>query len=283
MTARPEEPIKGGRRAGRPRLSQPRVAEMIADELRVRIVNGQLEDGSILGRQEDLVQEFGVSLPSLREAMRILETEGLISVRRGNIGGAVVHRPTTHGAAFMLGLVLQANKVVVGDLAAALGVVEPSCAELCARHPTRRAIAARLDELSRRAAEHLEDGAVFTPVAREFHDELARSCGNETLRQVVGTLESLWSDYESHWAEASSRAGEYPTMEERQAVLAAHAAITDAIRRGDPATAERASRRHLDAAQRLLLDVAGDQPLSVYPGARRIRLGELRDISRVTT
>jgi GntR family transcriptional regulator, transcriptional repressor for pyruvate dehydrogenase complex len=283
MTARPEESINDRRRAGRPKLSQPRVAEMIADELRVRIVSGQLEDGSILGRQEDLVQEFGVSLPSLREAMRILETEGLISVRRGNIGGAVVHRPTTQGAAFMLGLVLQANKVVVGDLATALGVVEPTCAAMCARHPSHRAIAARLHELTRRAAAQLEVGAVFTPVAREFHDELARSCGNETLRQVVGTLESLWSDYESHWAHASSRTGAYPTVEERRSVLAAHDAITEAIRRGDAATAERASRRHLDATQRLLLNAVGDQPLSVYPAARRIRLGALRDISRVKT
>jgi DNA-binding FadR family transcriptional regulator len=256
---------------------------MIADELRVRIVNGQLEDGSILGRQEDLVREFGVSLPSLREAMRILETEGLISVRRGNIGGAVVHRPTTQGAAFMLGLVLQANNVVIGDLATALGVVEPTCAAMCARHSSHRAIAARLDELSQRAAAHLEDGAVFTPVAREFHDELARSCGNETLRQVVGTLESLWSEYESHWAQASSSAGEYPTVPERRSVLAAHAAITDAIRRGEPETAERASRRHLDATQRVLLDAIGDQPLSGYPAARRIRLGALRDVSRVST
>jgi DNA-binding transcriptional MocR family regulator len=105
----------------RRRMSQPRVAEMVADVLRVRIVDGELADGDLLPRQEDLVEEFGVSLPSLREAMRILETEGLISVRRGNIGGAVVHRPTPQAAAYMLGLVLQSHRVVLGDGIAAAG------------------------------------------------------------------------------------------------------------------------------------------------------------------
>src|SRR5262245_56820656 len=59
---------------------------MIAGVLRNRIVNGELEDGKVLPKHQDFLIEFGVSLPSLREAMRILETEGLISERRGNRG-----------------------------------------------------------------------------------------------------------------------------------------------------------------------------------------------------
>lgn len=261
--------------SSRMRVSQPRVAEMIADELRVRIVNGDLEDGSMLPRQEDLVQEFGISLPSLREAMRILETEGLISVRRGNVGGAVVHRPSPHAAAFMLGLVLQSHKVVLGDLAAALQVVEPACAAMCARQSARRRIATRLNALTNEATSHLEDGAEFTVVAREFHDELARSCGNETMRQVVGTLETLWSEYESRWAETTSRSGSYPTLAQRKLVIAAHGAITDAIRSGDAEAAENATRRHIEGTHHLLLKDASDQPLSLYPAARRIRFGAL--------
>jgi len=77
----------------RRRLSAPRIAEIVADELRRQIIDGELADGDLLPRQELLVEQFNVSLVSLREALRILETEGLVSVRRGNRGGAVVHAP----------------------------------------------------------------------------------------------------------------------------------------------------------------------------------------------
>lgn len=259
-------------------LSQPRVAEMVADELRARIVNGDLADGSLLPRQEDLVDEFRISLPSLREAMRILETEGLLSVRRGNVGGAVVHRPTSEAAAFMLGLVLQSHRVVVGDLAAALRIVEPACARLCAEQRARRRIAGELRAVTARARAREDEGVEFTGHAREFHDSLARLCGNETLREVVGTLEALWSDYEARWAEATTRSGNYPAVERRDEVVAAHGAITTAIAAGDGEAAEKASRRHLEQTQQFLLATEANEPVAT---ARvRGRYGSLRMWSR---
>ena len=66
--------------------------ELIADELRALIVSGELADGASLGREPDLVERFGVSHPSLREALRILEAEGLITVVRGVLGGGASPR-----------------------------------------------------------------------------------------------------------------------------------------------------------------------------------------------
>jgi len=265
-----KDPVTGPTVAGsttgptvRRRLNQPRVAEMVAGLLRDRIVNGQLGDGDLLPKQEDLLKEFGVSLPSLREAMRILETEGLISVRRGNVGGAVVHRPTSEAVAFTLGLVLQSHRVTLPDLAAALRVVEPACAAMCAQQPTRRKIATQLRALTEEAEPHVEDGPEFTRAAREFHDELARLCGNGTLRELVGTLEMLWSDYEARWADDTTRRGAYPEVELRRRVLTAHTAITEAIRSGNAEAAEKASRQHLEQSQQFLLRQAGDQPLAI--------------------
>src|SRR6185437_7426536 len=119
----------------RPRLAAPRIAEIVAAELRGRIIDGDLADGDLLPRQELLVDQYRVSLVSLREAMRILETEGLISVRRGNKGGAVVHAPTKDSAAYMVGLVLQSEFVQLPDLATALRELEPGCAALAANRP----------------------------------------------------------------------------------------------------------------------------------------------------
>jgi DNA-binding FadR family transcriptional regulator len=87
-------------------LHQPRVAELVADALRQRILGGDLTDGQLLPNQENLLTEFSVSKPSLREALRILEAEGLITVRRGNVGGAVIHQPQARHAAYTLALVL---------------------------------------------------------------------------------------------------------------------------------------------------------------------------------
>ena len=100
-------------RETRRRLTSPRIAETVADELRRQIVDGELADGDLLPPQAVLVERFNVSLVSLREALRILETEGLVSVRRGNQGGAVVHAPTKSSAAYMLGLVLQSEHVLL--------------------------------------------------------------------------------------------------------------------------------------------------------------------------
>jgi Bacterial regulatory proteins, gntR family len=84
-----------------------------------------LADGSVLPKEDELLVEFPISKPSLREAMRILEAEGLLSVRRGKLGGAVVHRPSAANVAYTMGLVLGAHEVSLSDVATALLQVEP--------------------------------------------------------------------------------------------------------------------------------------------------------------
>src|ERR1700745_2107472 len=119
-------------------LQQPRLAELIAGVLRDRILSGELRDGDMLPKQEQLLEEFRVSKPSIREALRILETEKLITVKRGNVGGAVVHHPRSQKSAYMLPLVLESRGVTIGDVATAREKLEPVCASLCARRPDRR-------------------------------------------------------------------------------------------------------------------------------------------------
>jgi DNA-binding FadR family transcriptional regulator len=94
----------------------PRVAESIAADMRKRILRSE-SDNVPLPRQDDLTAQYGVSGPSLREALRILEAEGLITVRRGKFGGAYVHKPSWSSAAYAFGLSLQGQGVTVADLA----------------------------------------------------------------------------------------------------------------------------------------------------------------------
>lgn len=227
---------------------------MIAQLLRARIVDGELADGDLLPKQEDLIAEFGVSRPSIREAMRILETEGLISVRRGNIGGARVHAPEARNAAYMLGLVMQSQGVTLSDLGSALRILEPACASLAAARPDRgEAVVPVLRSLNEDAGANLDDGPVFTRLARRWHSSVVECCGNQTLILLVGTLEAIWSHHESVWADHTAAEGRYPDVKARRAVLKAHVKVTDAIEAGNEELAHRVSRRHLDEAQTYLL------------------------------
>ena len=119
------------------RIRQPRVAEIVASRLRDDILSGRLKEGDVLPSQESLFQQFGVSPPALREAIHILETDGLISVRRGNVGGAVVHLPSAERTAHMISMVLQTRARTPADVSEALLHLEPICAGMCAAREDR--------------------------------------------------------------------------------------------------------------------------------------------------
>ena len=114
------------------RSTQREKPQQIADEIRAAIVAGDLSEGDSLGHEPDLVQRFGVSRPSLREALRILEAEGLITVVRGVFGGVIVHEPDERLTARTAALVLQARNVPVADVHAARSIIEPAAARLVA-------------------------------------------------------------------------------------------------------------------------------------------------------
>jgi len=152
-----------------------------------------------------------------------------------------------------------------------LKVVEPVCAALCAQHADHEQIADRLDAHTDLAASRIADGEAFTLAGRAFHDELVRSCGIETLALVLGTLESLWSELEAHWAGEHMRAGNYPTARQCEMSIAAHRAIAKAIRRGSHGAAEKAARVHLEETQCALLGDTADKPIAAVPVARGAR------------
>lgn len=264
-------------RETRRRLTSPRIAETVAGELRRQIIDGELADGDLLPPQAVLVELFNVSLVSLREALRILETEGLVSVRRGNQGGAVVHAPTKASAAYMLGLVLQSEHVLLSDLGTALQDLEPTCAALAAQRADRiETIVPELQRLNAAMAEHLADGPLFTDLGRQFHDALVRGCGNATVIAVVGSLEALWSSHEQRWAERSAACGDYPSTADRKAVLKTHTALATAIEVGDPERARRIASRHLADAQSYVLAENATQRITATPTQASARARDWR-------
>src|SRR5690606_12741507 len=178
-------------------LRQPRLAEIVAAKLRDDILSGRLTEGDSLPRQEHLFTEFRVSLPAVREAMRILETEGLISVRRGNVGGAVVHLPTPMRIARTISMVLQTRRTTMADVSGSLMKLEPTCAALCAARLDRAettvpALLAVIEEQHKAFDEPVQ----FPILARKFHEKLVENCGNQTMIVIIGSLEMIWTAHE---------------------------------------------------------------------------------------
>jgi DNA-binding FadR family transcriptional regulator len=226
------------------------LAELVARQLRERIVTGELTEGTVLPKQEDLLVEFGVSRPSLREALRILESEGLVRVRRGKVGGTVVQAPPVDSTAQSIEVALRSRGVAPDEVALALRYLEPVCAGLCAARRDRKAtVVPRLQAAHEAAAAAVDDLREYTVRARTFHSELVAACGNETIGLLLGALERICSAESADWAEAvakrgPSRGDPIADVRYRRQAVEAHAGIIELIIAGDVEGAEQAARRH---------------------------------------
>jgi DNA-binding GntR family transcriptional regulator len=241
-------------------IQQVRVAETVATELRRRILRGDFADGA-LPKQDQLREEYGISHPSLREALRILETEGLVVVRRGNVGGAMVQQPGEARFGYTLGLALEATGTRVHELATAVATLEPVCARLCAENPKRsETIVPRLRAmLETTRDEEASEGVPFTRSARSFHSAIVDLCGNEPTKMIVGGLVALWDAQEEAWAQHLTDEGSYPGHDRRRATIDAHSTLLDMIEAGDGLGAEDFSRRHIRSTQKVILSRIEDR------------------------
>ena len=249
---------------------QPRLAELIASELREQILNG-VHSGGLLPKQDDLVATFGVSAPPLREALRILEGEGLITVRRGKAGGALIHKPDGGSASHAVGMALQGDQVHLRDLGESIKMFEPMCAAICAgSDEVRETLRPLVEKNLARTEEAIGDGPTFTHEARLFHDLVVAQTPIATTRLLVRSLVAIWSAQEETWAHEATDLGKYPTDALQKEVLGAHQKIADKIMKGDGASAERYARSHLDASQQSMLKLFGDRVVDAS-SARAVR------------
>lgn len=191
--------------------------------------------------------EFNISRPTLREAVRILESEGLITVRRGARGGAKVQEPSAAVAARYAGLVLQHRNVDLDDVLTARVVVEaPAARTLAARRDrvtSANRLQACLDSFQRGGASRFH----------EFNALVVELAGNETLVLLTAMLEHI-----SQLATMSFMMEHHP--EEQSLARSAQRArqkLIDHIRAGDAEAADRLWRAHLSESGRWLTKGSG--------------------------
>ena len=235
----------------------PKTAELIATLYRRRIVRGELRPGDTLPSEQQLMAQFGVSRPTLREAFRILETENLISVKRGSRGGARVTQPSLSVAARYVGLLLQVQGTTIADVYEARSILEPACARLLAKRRTKQDLidlGACVDEL--RGAVAAEQGEAPEPgrwpgLVYRFHELVMQRCGSKTLAVQGGILQEI---AETHLTLTVTReVREQERFEQFSRNVRSYQKLVALVEKRDGAGAERHWRTHMETASKNLL------------------------------
>ncbi|HEX3449533.1 MAG TPA: FCD domain-containing protein, partial [Isosphaeraceae bacterium] len=217
--------------------------QLIADQLRLLILTGQVTEGESLGRELDLVEEFGVSRPSLREALRILETEGLITVVRGLRGGVVAREPDHRITARTASIVLQARNVALADVFDARVLIEPLAARQLAQSRNRQAAVKELRELVRQQEKVINDPEAWGVTIGEFHEHLVARAGNQTLAIVAEMLNEVVA--RAIVAMTRTREQYGTTQADRRRGIRAHQKLIELIEAGQGPEAEEHWRTHM--------------------------------------
>jgi GntR family transcriptional regulator, transcriptional repressor for pyruvate dehydrogenase complex len=201
--------------------------EVVAGQLRDRILSGELKVGDRLPPEDELTEVFGIARTTLREALRVLESQGLITIRRGRGGGPAVTHPSLEPAALALAMALQPQQTTQGDLDAARRMIEPQVAgELARRHRADdlRALEHAIDEAD--AAAQNGDPVAFGLAAANVHETLMERSRNTTLVTISKLLHELVGAFYSQ----SSAKADQRTM--RRAIRS-YRKLVELIRAGD--------------------------------------------------
>jgi DNA-binding FadR family transcriptional regulator len=229
---------------------------MIAATVRRRVATGELKIGDRLPTEDELTESFGIARTTLREALRILESQGLIHIRRGRGGGATVTMPDLERLAEPLAVILQLRNTTTSDLDAARFLIEPRLAAwLADRHSDDDLTALRDAVSDAAAAAEAADQDAFGRAAARFHATIIERSGNETLSVISHLLHKLTIDRYT----AGARQSDQALM--RRAVRS-YRKLVDLIERGD---AEQASA-HWEKQMRWVTAGSNDEPLAVYEG-----------------
>lgn len=227
----------------------PKAGEMVASHLRRQIVLGELKEGDQLPSESVLMEEFGVSRPTLREAFRILEAEGAITVRRGVRGGARVQVPEIGVAARHVGLLLQFRGTLLSDVYEVRGVLEPAAARMAAKRRTSVDLA-RLQETLDQHRASIEDRAAAVAADAEFHRLIVEMSGNETLQVLTGMVTNIIREGDRSYAESQDWEQE---KELAKIAVRAHARLVELIRKRSGDEAEALWRKHLAESAKIVL------------------------------
>lgn len=222
-------------------VRKKRLFEEVARQVRKLIVDGVLEPGDLLPPERQLAERFGVSRNSVRDAIRVLELTGLVVARQGE--GNVVADVSTETLVAPIALLLLRKRKLVGELLEVRKLLEPALAARAAVHASDEQIA-RLEAILRRQRDKAVRGETTIDEDSEFHYAIALAAQNSVVLKLLDLLMDLLRETRARSLQVEGRL-------ERS--LAGHRRVLEAIKRRDPAAAERAVRQHLEEIETIVL------------------------------
>jgi len=229
-------------------VRSPKASELVTSALRRMIVDGQLTDGDFLPTESELVEHFKVSRPTLREAVRVLESERLVEVRRGARTGARVRTPGPEIVARPAALLLELAGTTLSDVMTARLAIEPYAARLLATNGTQRAH----DELARLVADipaQCEAGEIAHASAL-LHRRLVELSGNATLGIIAGMLYEIT---ERHTTVAVRVVNNITLKADYTQLIRSFNRLVKLVKARDGAGAEAHWRKHMEVSNKALL------------------------------
>ena len=217
----------------------PKASETLARVIARQIFADGAKEGTRLPNEQAMMSSFGAGRPTVREALRLLETRGLITLRTGAGGGPIVRRPSKEDLSDAVRLHLQVEESTYRDVIDARLALEPTVARLAAERATSDQIA-ELDAAVRSGSGSTNDRDMTPEDNWAFHELLLKTAGNVMLELYVSVVKSIYDSYDTDHRLQSAQ--------EQTDITNAHHAILDAIRRRDSDQAAVLMLSHLKEA-----------------------------------
>lgn len=169
-----------------------KLPEQIADKLRQMIIQEEMQTGSKLPAEAELMNRFGVSRSTVREAVKILQTEHIVDIRQGQ-GTFLCAMPGL--ASDPLGLRFADQKELVSQLLETRLLIEPAVAALAAQRREEKHLTEMKQLIDKMDNAYLH-GEDYTPFDALFHSVIAECTGNDVIRRLLPTIhESIQAGY----------------------------------------------------------------------------------------
>lgn len=222
-------------------VSVGRISEIIVDQIRALMRQGQLKPGDRLPPERDLCERFGVSRVTVREALRMLESSGLVQIRVGARGGAFVTAPSSDRVGEGLTDMLTLSAISAADVTEVRMILEVGIVPLVCERATEQDIA-DLEEICERSEAALRSGEYSMEYSLEFHTRVARATHNPAVVMLVDSFRGPIHMSLEQAREVAPEMGELGTRE--------HQRFIEAVRRRAPDAATKIMREHLERTAR---------------------------------
>lgn len=213
-----------------------RASDGIIHQIKESIFAGDLQPGHALPSEKELAEQFGVSRITVRDALRVLESQGLIQIKVGARGGAFVAAPSTDPVSESLTNMLRLQQATLADLVEARILVEPHVAAMAAQRATPDDVAAMERAIAAAREARTSGDRYFIPNSVAFHLALAEAARNPVLLFAVNSFRALFHE---------ALAALLPADDMAERAIDDHQKILDAIRARDGERARDLMREHL--------------------------------------